>query len=619
MSLRVLIFTGLIFAFNINAQLNIKSNSQVLIQKQSLTDQNYKNVVKVYEQITNFLNTQNSSMESCGGSKPKEGETCSFASVCKVMRKFGNQEYLYKNAQNEKIPNYELNAFLKSAQLCLKRSIIDKYADKLEEDALRKKSETPTYAEARLDLLQEVKKKNFNKKFSKFEEAVLNFDIDVETKDMSVFRRVMLAEEKSKIDLPESISNKYITMAKKLDRMKYQESYGDTSKLINDKKELELYNSVRLIKNPFQDISMMGANPDNNKKYSDQFKKQEIRSVDIFKESKKSVLEFIKNKLSKNMSKKTDYDSMVKRIETVKFRIDRSVPYKNYQTACSTPNAFYSADKHTVTLCPQLLELPSAALKYVISHELGHAIDPCIMASPLRKVRDMRGNEVHMVSLFDQDGGGIIAKSIPFTEFPEKKVISCLMSDDSLEARASDIETARKGLRDRFIRGQSLGIHDDISKMGWEQIDRIYDQYKGCSNLPGRTQVGEGWSDWVGTEILAHDLKKIPEEKKHQYSFEAFGLHIGRSCGIDNKEVITKVKKTLEALNCSGESNLYTATSNENRKLAVNDVSVVRSLMNIQHNEHSLTADRFNKLLLAHPEIRKSLGCSPKDGGKYCE
>lgn len=79
--------------------------------------------------------------------------------------------------------------------------------------------------------------------------------------------------------------------------------------------------------------------------------------------------------------------AFVTRLETVRIFVADSL-----DKTCAAlkdpgiPNAAYTAETHTITICPSLTRVHSQMIVSSIAHELGHSISPCAMSKSLFKI-----------------------------------------------------------------------------------------------------------------------------------------------------------------------------------------------------------------------------------------
>ena len=104
----------------------------------------------------------------------------------------------------------------------------------------------------------------------------------------------------------------------------------------------------------------------------------------LFEDAKQSILKHLDTfKVAGNASG----------IESAKKRLSQVIlakPFpKDYLSTCSEGiNAYYSPYGQAITMCPQFIEYPDDIIASIFAHELGHSIDPCILASPISFRRD---------------------------------------------------------------------------------------------------------------------------------------------------------------------------------------------------------------------------------------
>ena len=379
------------------------------------------------------------------------------------------------------------------------------------------------------------------------------------------------------------------------------------------------------------------------------------RAYEIFSETKQSIIDVLEKEKQKNPSESLKFDNMIDRIETISMEsTGGAVVSKMY---CPGPNAFYSPSEHRFVLCPQILEMPESSLKAIIAHELGHSIDPCIVSGKLLEVEGterppgfeniskeqiIKMNEANGILMFEPelpkrkkiytvDLAGMAAEildstyltyttkntapGVPFKSNPKQKTIACLSSSDSLGARQSAKKESLKNLESVIAEMEKQGATKESDGelrtllKTKENFDTLYDEIGACSFLPGNSQLQEAWSDWLAGEVIGNDIEQeTSESNKRQLAYESFGFFLATGCRSFVPNVAVKAKTLMKEMGCLKQG--------QNR---LTDINAIIYSTNASQDSHSYSTDRVTKLFVAHPEIKKALGCGDKEGGKYCE
>ncbi|MDG0816794.1 hypothetical protein [Bdellovibrio svalbardensis] len=365
------------------------------------------------------------------------------------------------------------------------------------------------------------------------------------------------------------------------------------------------------------------------KKNLARFNKELGRARSIFADAQKRMVKVLESRRTKGNA--AEINNMITRIKTAKFvspKLGDGI-YSLSAEGCESPNAFYEPSKHSVTVCPQFLNLPDAALFTTLSHELGHAIDPCSVAfSYSQGKKDL---ELNYPTFMGGSGekGKIKISAIPTNKNPLASVISCLQKPSSIgvqvpsksglinkineeedalreEAAANSEEGGEGGEQSGIPKGE-LG---DATIAGFEDQRKIinthYDAFKGCSEFTGSGHLQEAWSDWLAAETLAGKIKDIPDSKKaRQYAFASESVFLSIGCENVKQSVVSKIKAVT-----MGKCPF---------------LDEVESLMAEASAEgsgtHPSTDLRVDRVMFAKPEIQKALGCkaSSENNGSECK
>ncbi len=229
------------------------------------------------------------------------------------------------------------------------------------------------------------------------------------------------------------------------------------------------------------------------------------------------------------------------------------------------PNAFYNAQNNTFKYCNGFLLTDKSEFKLVsvIAHELGHAIDPCNIARGPSSVA------------FRYQGADVQARE---NEFPFQGVISCLRSPQSVEARRA--QTMGMGgfppspypapspypMPGGAYPGGGMSTPPEA---GRQDLTDVF-----CNG----DQIGESYSDWLASEVLPRYMNSVHSDlSQEQFRY--------------------------------GYSNVFRGMCSN-----LEPVGFINTA-----DPHPTTPDRINRIILAHPEIRRHMGCqSSATGPRYC-
>jgi len=624
-------------------------------------------VMQKYQTISANLQATIVGPVRCTEINKSSGENeCSFKKFCKVLDKNRNNPYLYINKEGFKIPNYQLHSIERSINRCYLN--VKKQFKKVKDDAIGEE-ENPqltaqrTILKARLSLLKTIREEKFEKEFNSFEEHIVLSKIENLEKepDNLMFEKPEMAglekqiskiEADSGVKLPRKVRTKYIASIMSF--------YPDAPTPPNKKR-----GTREILKNPFieprlsWDIHMAGGVEE---VLENQIKidKAYARSTEIFLEVKKGILKLLNKRIAQDPGLKAQYQKMITRIGSIRYEILNPHP-RVLHRFCPAPNAYYDGQSHNFVLCPQILEYPKAGIKAIMAHELMHAIDPCLIAMPMKRISDIkykakykqtpearklqleknqkrakkRGaihyarekieyDDLYTVDLDNstQEAYNWIASDYKVTPFggtilfkdnPATKTITCLKGEKSLGATGSNKEQSKKSLDDAIQRMVDSGATDknpEYLKLlaAKKKFDKTFDQFGACSFLPGNSQLQEAWSDWGSGEIIGDDLSKIGDADKLQYAFESFGFFLALGCETDPPDMLKQSIKYRQDMGCM-----------EKEEGQMSHISTIRAYSGENKDSHSYSIDRVQKIFISHPEIKKALGCSETAGGVHCE
>ncbi len=355
--------------------------------------------------------------------------------------------------------------------------------------------------------------------------------------------------------------------------------------------------------------------PDVHPVYQDQKPlTSEARVGELMKFAKGSIVKKILAGRKREDLSAAERDALHK-VESVSHRVG-TVASDN--SACSgvTPNAFYDPGSHQISVCPNFLHLPEAAVISVLGHEVAHAIDPCLcqfglysldrsraqafmaankrgsvdkdMASALRFAMSQEGDKFTSANLFqaakdpdkvlkDLESKGVIKKETgeyDYTQFPFGEVSQCL---SNLQFRATSTE--REGY---FKDLKSSGA---VPAKEADKLEQAFKKHPECLPVKGKSsQMGEAFADWFGAQVAS-----------------------------DYSEQINKKMDPLESMFFF--ANVYCSEKNSTGK----PKSLGESIDRIEGDRtaaHPPNRKRMEDIYLRAPALAKAVGCTPK--GPQC-
>ena len=290
---------------------------------------------------------------------------------------------------------------------------------------------------------------------------------------------------------------------------------------------------------------------------------------DLFPEIKKKLLSKID---SLNVDSATK-DKMRQRINNAEFKgfecVDK--PLSNFRRLSLQylPKAFYEPNraiegKDQVRICRGISSFVESefSLIYILAHELSHSIDPCMI-----KIKDKPKSNLKLDPETGQQVEVITTPAIKTvaeldSDYALPEVISCLRNPKSIAAEnIVNFCKAREG----------QPAYQDNNCANMIQFPSHCN-----SETAPRDQIGESTSDFFATEVM-HDLikERHPELTSAQW-----------------KNGISNLLPTSDS-----------CTNYVSKSFAV----------------HPKQMQRFNQIVLAHPEIRKEIGCPARSENKiYC-
>ncbi|QLY24918.1 hypothetical protein [Bdellovibrio sp. KM01] len=371
----------------------------------------------------------------------------------------------------------------------------------------------------------------------------------------------------------------------------------------------------------FVDVEKAGGK-ENLQKNQQKLAKATDRMKSIYEDTKAHIISILNKR--KTESNKAQIENMIERVKSVRVKIGTPGPAEKMAAqGCETPNAAYNMQLHELMICPQVMNMPESSLFTVFGHELGHSFDPCAVAMDFTKTGAKFPN--WMNKIVASSTGPVAFKGMAAGENPFGSVISCLESPSSIHIKIPDKKELKKVINsqlsqlDSFVdSGQDqedgegnetvragIGARD-ATRAGLEDsldnIDKYYDQFRGCPDISGSVFIEEAFADWVASQALGEKLESLPAAKKSEYAFAAPGVFYSATCPALVAQSYAKAKAM--APKCASLQKFSVAEKGEMGEFGL---------------PHPEMAERVNRIYFAKPEIKKALSCQSGETGTECK
>ncbi|MDD4973586.1 MAG: hypothetical protein PHY93_04510 [Bacteriovorax sp.] len=565
---------------------------------------------------------------------------CSVKDYCSMNEIHTDDPILYQNEKGEKVVNdgyYHLREDIRS---CLK----EKYADEIisKRDELTHKLGTlhlQKIIAANKKLNQLADKYNQGAKIQKISAEILNISLEIgisnsvsdwdkdRPSNIDLRSFLSLAEKRTKITLNPEIKKTLI----EIQYLKKNPLYADEVDVV----ENTLIPEVKS-QDPFFDWTLLtDEKAAGGKKALEQNRTRLIKKTqdayNIFQETRQEILGYLESK--KNEMNVEKIERIIERVKTIRFNPPRLT--KTVENECKYPNAFYSPDDHSFTICPQMLDYPKIALMEVMAHEISHSYDSCTFSG---KIFKNTGPSTVEEAPFD-----IIIKMDPvlgnyrnsltlnlkpknknqdialYADNPFSKTLSCLQDPKSVGAQSIKPEEIKRKTQEQLAEltriGQNTPNNTKAKYLNFlnDHQKEYFDYFQGCDfsnngDTVARSQMQEAFADKMASEIVARKLKTLSKVEAEKSVLE-IALSLGNICEND-KAGATKLREFAIKEKCP---DFYENLTTEMKVLKAMNIA------DPKFNSHPVSAIRIDRNLLAHPEIRKALKCPLDSGVKYCE
>ena len=604
-----------------------------------------KNAVKDYAHFqSEIAKTLSSSNNNCVLENTTNEKMCTSKNFCQLLNSNKDSAVLFQDANGGKIYNPHILIDSEIFRGCLKEAFSEDIADKKAAFIKNKKNINLQ----KLSLLNKQLKisVNKNKEASKVEaisQELINIsilkqqndqeDINWNKKDASklaLLQDIAQAEKNLKIKLSKNTKDILVEMHQVINKTDYSKETADL--------EEALFPSIQN-KNIFYNWSLLtdeasagsAINLQSNRAL---FSKKSQDAYNLFTITQNKIVSYLES--IKNDNNKNGIERAIDRVKTITFNPPSLT--KTVNNVCQYPNAFYSPTNHSFTVCPQLLDNPEASLMETMAHEIAHSFDPCNLSSAMTKKTgplivedapfdlDIKMNQTGINYSALDLGEPISMKHayqypMKFNDNPFSNTLACLKNPTSVGAITWDPnvlkETLKKSLNDLSENGQTDINNGKLRYYTYlnDHLEEFIDYKMGCDLQSaqinsGLSQLQEVFADKIASEIMARDLKG-KSLKTAENDMLAIVASFPDACALTNS-----TDQDLINLAAKYHCPHFFENSSENEKI----LHGLKFLELEKSDPHPLDDTRINKILLAHPDIKKALGCKDQETGtKYCE
>lgn len=533
---------------------------------------------------------------STAGQRP----ICSFAEACSAIQDRTSSPYLYENAEGGKIVNPRVLDTLRSLRQCAQVGGLrfDPNAQRYEiyKAGLRANADFRRY----LSTLPVKVQRDMNKVEAELADKMVATVERVSAGEQVDFPTLRSTMEELKVKLPDDLVNKWVAL----------QAVTNAQPSTNQLPPLpELPPSLQeLADDPFNNPGVALWDGERGVKARERFTKRVGQVSSRVPVIRQRLIDYLQQRIEKYPDQKEVLERMQTRIRVADLIMPMSGT-PEAETVCDSPNAFYDPYKHRVTICPQMLGMPSAQLDIVIGHELAHSVDPCMNAYSLHQLVTPAGATAYSILRPSPDGpyaGAEIDKGTAYKEHPFGKTLRCLADRDSMAAPPISRKLVKSTVKEtRRLARSGQGEVQEIEEVN-KILPEMLDRFMGCSHLPGKTRQQESFSDWLAIEAMASQMDQVSV-------LDLAGFMLD-SCPMGESVAMREVAKFMIGNGC--------VPPNQYEGLEVSEIfSKMQQVVewhNHQDDPHPASVDRTNRLLLQNPRIRARLGCEKAPQGKYC-
>ncbi len=566
--------------------------------------------------------------------KSLAGGLCTYRGFCRYFAKNALKPFLYQDSAGFKVPNTNFLRIDETLSACLthkKESILEPLHRIAAED-YEKFEKT----------LDKGERKRYAKLYAWAQDNPPNPDADE-------FKEDSLEESLVALSGYEIAKNeKVFDQASKDAYLKYLRSMEQRTKL-----ETAPFPEWEILANDY----LVSPSLYEKTKPPPDFKDHTDRAASVFKSAQSDLLDLLKERTTG--SNRAAMEGLATRLKLIKFAVP--TPGSPLPSTCSSLNAYFSPDIHTIVVCPQYLRMPIQALRNVIGHELGHVIDPCRNSCPLcqQKKPPVQATEVvvseaaptshsepqlttlagdsaesyHSPAVAVEfrsngattlEGEKIMAYAEKASDYPFKSVVDCLGGFYSVKARTRDAKKITAALGRAYqdlVRsganpnGSDATFLEDVKK----NAPRLLAEKGPCNFvvdlMGGREITGEekdqrteAFADWVAKELSRRHFKNKVAMITSDGSQTGSAVELLSSFAGECTEVKEAVQgyfaKLAKKVGC--EDYVRPASS------------AMESQLLSYLDSHPTDMDRYERIFLSSPDIAKSMGCPVTPDTKDC-
>lgn len=328
------------------------------------------------------------------------------------------------------------------------------------------------------------------------------------------------------------------------------------------------------------------------------FAKEMNRVEAIFKDAKSNMVKALR--IKENANNRAEIANLIRRVESISFyKYSLSeLSDANLATSCEAPNAYYEPSFHRVIVCPQFLTATEGSIFKILAHEVAHSIDSCVLQFDLKN----QGYQLPKEFGFSEYTGSTRSASISPKNNPLADNYQCLANSNISEIEPMTLPEVLEDY-DAAMKIDPSQSERLTTEKAW--IQKNFEQSKGCHFVTDG-QEQEISSDWLASLAVAEKLKSLPDAStKKEFVFTA-AISDPAMC----PSVQQKAQQAAQNAKGSGQHPCRSLDAY---------LDYFAQNKHAKDNSHPTTVTRVNKILFAHPEVRKSLGCQGGPQSALCE
>ncbi len=335
-------------------------------------------------------------------------------------------------------------------------------------------------------------------------------------------------------------------------------------------KAIYLEQSKNVAYNPYP-VEVVPQRPTTQILSQQTFNKGTQRIEKLQKYSQEKIVTLIKNGRSDSQLS-AEQKSFIKKVETVQYISPRDHRAEKLGECADGGAAYYDPRTHSLTVCESIYELPDSQIVLILSHELGHSIDPCVSQNYLHEINSEKleqmmnqqqtpeeGKESELttyvkalaklstsyVNVFNEQSidpsmekelveAGVMKRvdnGVSEKNYPFNSIRSCLIKEENID----DISDGDIEAEINYLKSYKKRTGNPLSEKE-EQEERVAkNKLKTCagSNLK-KSEVNEAMCDYFGSFAQAQYLNDNPP-KNETDAFASMSIFTGDSCGDNPK------------------------------------------------------------------------------------